>query len=183
MKNITLTLLGIFLCISFSKSYSQEIGVLGNGVYIADNDATPSSADFTDFGNTTARTFTIDNIQTSGNTTLNVLTISLSNPVNFTITTNPAPVGVAKNGPDPTFTITLNTLTAGTYTSTVTIASSNAGNDGADNVWIFTIRAVRAPEINIQGNATTIVDGDITPTTTDNTDFGSTFVGTPVSGP
>jgi len=33
------------------------------------------------------------------------------------------------------------------------------------------------PEINIQGNATTIVDGDTTPSTTDDTDFGSLGAG------
>ncbi len=37
-----------------------------------------------------------------------------------------------------------------------------------------------APEINVVGNAVSIVDGDITPSITDNTDFGSTPVGTPV---
>jgi hypothetical protein len=180
MKNITLTLISIFLCLSFSISYAQTIDVLGNSVSITDGDSTPTTTDLTDYGNTTARTFTITNIQGGAPTTLNVLTITLTNPVNFTVTSNPAPIGLGKNV-STTFTVTLNTLTAGTYTSTVTIASSNASNDGADNAWTFTIRAIRAPEINIQSNATTIVDGDITPTTTDNTDFGSTFVGTPVT--
>jgi len=38
-----------------------------------------------------------------------------------------------------------------------------------------------APTINVQGNSTSIASGDTTPTTTDNTDFGSTLVGTPVN--
>ncbi len=32
------------------------------------------------------------------------------------------------------------------------------------------------PEMNIQGNATTIADGDASPSTTDDTDFGSTDI-------
>ncbi|RIA10065.1 putative secreted protein (Por secretion system target) [Flavobacteriaceae bacterium MAR_2010_72] len=180
MKNFTLRILGLFLLLFTNYIFSQEIEVHGNAVVIADNDMTPSTADFTDFGNTTARTFTITNVQGGAPTTLNVLTISSTNSVDFTITTNPAPIGLGKNG-STTFTVTLNTITAGTYNSNVVITSSNASNDGPDNAWTFAIRAVRTPEINIQGNANTIVDGDITPTTTDNTDFGSTFVGTPVT--
>ncbi|MFC4721348.1 choice-of-anchor D domain-containing protein [Geojedonia litorea] len=171
--------LGFTLLASLNLS-AQEIAILGNGISIPDNDTTPQTADFTDFGNTTSRIFEIDNVASSGNPTLNVSSIILSNTTNFSITSNPTPVGFKKNDANVPFTITLNTLTAGTYTSTVTI-SSDATNDGADNKWIFTIRAVRGPEINIQSNATTIVDGDTTPSTTDNTDFGSTFIGTPVT--
>jgi hypothetical protein len=48
-----------------------------------------------------------------------------------------------------------------------------------DDVAMSAVAAI--PEINIKGNSTTIVDGDTSPTTSDNTDFGSTPVGTPIS--
>ncbi|MBL0077934.1 MAG: choice-of-anchor D domain-containing protein [Bacteroidetes bacterium] len=46
-------------------------------------------------------------------------------------------------------------------------ALTATGNSSAFNVVALT------PEINMQGNAANILDGDITPTTTDHTDFGS----------
>ncbi|MBX7224899.1 MAG: choice-of-anchor D domain-containing protein [Chitinophagales bacterium] len=51
-----------------------------------------------------------------------------------------------------------------------------SGTSGAltatGNSSTFNVNALN-PEINLQGNATNIVDGDATPTTTDHTDFGS----------
>ncbi|TYA56046.1 choice-of-anchor D domain-containing protein [Formosa maritima] len=176
MKNITLKelcLLTVLMLTYTCSFYAQEIGVLGNGTYIADNDVTPTTTDWTNFGTVNSRNFTIDNIQTSGNTTLNITGITLSNTTDFSVSTNPSPVGVPKNGPDPTFTITFIGSGTGTFTSTVTITSSNASNDGADNAWVFTISADRLPEINIQGNGQSIAHNDATPTTTDRTDFGS----------
>ena len=160
--------------------FSQQIGVTGNANAITDVSAnSPATTNWTDYQLVTSRTFVITNVQGGSPTTLNLTSITLSNTTNFTITTNPAPVGLGKNV-STNLVIQLNTLTAGTYTSTVTIAS-NATNDGADNVWTFTIRAIRAPEINVQSNATTIIDGDTTPSVIDNTDFGSTVTGVPVT--
>ncbi|MCA0154509.1 choice-of-anchor D domain-containing protein, partial [Winogradskyella vincentii] len=171
---------GIYLfCLTFILALSvhgQQIGVLGNGTYISDNDVTPAVADFTDFNGSLTRTFSIDNIQTSGNTTLTITSITLSDPVAFTITSPLGDNTITKGQTPEPFTITFNDPGGGTYTSTVTIASSNASNDGADNVWIYTIQAVGTtptPEINITGNSNTIIDGDTTPSTTDDTDFGN----------
>ncbi|HEX9825779.1 MAG TPA: choice-of-anchor D domain-containing protein [Flavobacteriaceae bacterium] len=180
MRNFTQVCLGVLLLMLSNHLFSQTIDVLGNSVSIADGDSTPTTTDFTDFGNATSRVFELDNSQSGTPTTLHVTSITLSNSTDFTITTNPAPIAIAKNDDNVPFTITLNTLTVGTYTSIVTVASSDASNDGIDNAWTFTIRAVRAPEINIQGNSTTIADGDITPTTTDNTDFGTVNSGSTV---
>ncbi|MCU0447321.1 MAG: choice-of-anchor D domain-containing protein [Microscillaceae bacterium] len=65
-------------------------------------------------------------------------------------------VGGANNG-----TLTNFTLSAGTVSN-----------------WVN--GAVPTPEINLQGNATTIADGDITPSTVDHTNFGATLVSTPI---
>ncbi|PKQ46519.1 choice-of-anchor D domain-containing protein [Confluentibacter flavum] len=180
MKKLTLAFSILILLLLVNTLSAQEITVRGNTVPITDGDTTPQTADYTDFGNTTSRTFFIENSQGTGNTTLNVTSITLSNSTDFTITTNPAPVGLGKYA-ETSFIITLNSLTVGTYTSTVTVASSNASNDGGDNAWTFTIRAIRGPEVNIQGNGVTIVDGDSSPSLTDNTDFGTIYVGSPTT--
>lgn len=77
--------------------------------------------------------------------------------------------------------LTLNTATgviSGTPTvagsSSVTVTATNAGGTSAPATLSFTITG---PEINVQGNLTTIVDGDTTPTTTDWTDFGNVVLG------
>ena len=175
MKNITLTILGLLLCLFFSKGYSQQIGVTGNGNSITDASAnSPATTNWTDYQLTTSRTFVITNVQSGAPSTLNITSVTLSNTTDFTITTNPAGSALGKDV-STNLIVQFNNLGSGTFTSTVTIAS-DASNDGADNVWTFTIRAIRAPEINIQGNAVTIVDGDTTPTTTDHTDFGNVNV-------
>ncbi len=48
------------------------------------------------------------------------------------------------------------------------------------NVDIDDVTISPAPEMNVQGNSTSIVDGDLTPSVTDFTDFGTTPVGIPV---
>ena len=53
-------------------------------------------------------------------------------------------------------------------------ATDRAGGNGAAGQIII---SYDSPEINIQGNAVSITDGDISPTTADNTDLGSTFIG------
>jgi hypothetical protein len=58
------------------------------------------------------------------------------------------------------------TAPAGTGTVNVTVTTAS----GTSNTVTFTYNA---PEINIQGNANSIVDGDVTPSETDHTDFGS----------
>ncbi len=161
---------------------AQQIGVLGNAVYISDNDNTPTTTDHTDFGSQTSRTYSVDNTQTSGNTTLTVSSIALSNTTDFVISSGLADNTITKSQTPEPFTVSLLTAVPGTYTSTVTIAS-DATNDGADNVWIYTISATVTapqPEIDITGQGTSITDGDSTPSTSDDTDFGSTDVGTPV---
>ena len=59
---------------------------------------------------------------------------------------------------------------AGTRVATLTIAN----NDANENPYNFAIQGTgaTAPEINLVGNAVSIVDGDTTPSTADFTDFG-----------
>lgn len=54
--------------------------------------------------------------------------------------------------------------------------SCGTGYDGEVEDYSINVIASAAPEINIQGNATDIVDGDTTPSVTDDTDFGNTDI-------
>ncbi|MFL1013470.1 PQQ-dependent sugar dehydrogenase, partial [Flavisericum labens] len=136
--------------------YAQEITILGNNQPISDEATGTSLNDFTNFDGNTTRTFTIDNSQNSGNTTLTVNSIILSNDTDFSITSNPAPIGITKNGANPTFTITFNALSAGTFSSTV-IIDSDATNDGGDNLFTFTVSADNTPEIEIEDSNNIII--------------------------
>ncbi|MFI1743079.1 PQQ-dependent sugar dehydrogenase, partial [Thalassobellus sediminis] len=167
-------IIGVIILLVFPYSYAQEIDIIGNGTSIADGETNTSTIDFTDFGSETTRSFTIDNSQGTGNTTLTVSAIDLNNTTNFSVSvnpTNPNPVGIAKNGPNANFTISLLTSAIGVYTSKVTI-TSDATNDGGDG-HTFYIRASVGPEINIQGNSMDISNGSNSPSELNNTDFGS----------
>lgn len=57
MKKITLAFSTVILLLFVDKIYAQSIAILGNGTPITDNHSTPTTSNFTDFGNTTSRTF------------------------------------------------------------------------------------------------------------------------------
>ncbi len=160
---------------------APEIAVEGNATNIADGDVTPSVIDDTDFGSTATAGGTVTHVFTvrnTGNTALNLtgtpkVVISGANAADFTVAVQPispvAPAGVT------TFTVTFDPSTSGVRTAIVSLA-----NDDADeNPFDFVVQGTGlAPEIAVEGNATDIADGDITPSTADHTDFGSA----PVSG-
>ncbi|WP_418513509.1 choice-of-anchor D domain-containing protein [Corallibacter sp.] len=165
-----------------SGTPQPEINLVGNGNTINNNDTTPSATDDTDFGSefvsvgSNANTFTIQN---TGSATLNLtdpspyISISGLHPGDFALTANPS--GSISAGGSTTFTITFSPSAAGLRTAIVSIAN----NDSDENPYTFNIQGngfTTAPEINIQGNGTTIVSGDTTPSPSDNTNFGNTNV-------
>jgi hypothetical protein len=145
-----------------------EIDIKGNAVTIADADNTPSAADWTDFGSTNAtRTFTVYNTG-SGVLSLGSVIISGVNASEFTLTSSPS-VTVA-SGSSTSFTITFNPTAAGTRAATITLSN----NDTDENPYDFSIQGTGvAQEIDIQGNAVSIADGDASATTADWTDFST----------
>lgn len=145
-----------------------EIDVRGNATSIASGDMTPSATDWTDFGATNmTRVFTITNSDT-GVLSLGAITISGAAAGDFAITANPS--GTVANGSSTTFTVTFTPTAAGVRSAVINIPN----NDSNENPYTFAIQGTGvAREIDIQGNATTIVDGDTTPSTADWTDFGS----------
>jgi PQQ-dependent dehydrogenase (s-GDH family) len=166
MNNFTRFFIILLSTFCWQTNNAQQIDVLGNGQSIGDNSSnSPQINNYTDFQSSATRTFTIDNSQNSGNTTLNVSSISLSNSSDFSITSDPTPIGIAKGGPNPTFEITFNALSIGSFTSTVTVFS-DATNDGGDG-WEFTISADNLPEIEIAD------EGDTTVNNSGSFDFGT----------
>ncbi|MGV3697165.1 choice-of-anchor D domain-containing protein [Flavobacterium sp.] len=147
----------------------QEIDIQGNAVSIADGDTTPSTADWTDFSTVAAtRTFTIRNL---GNIALTVGTITVGglNASEFAVTTAPAATVPAFGS--TTFVVTFTPTAINNRVATLSIVN----NDTNENTYDFSIQGFGVvAEIDIQGNNTSIVDGDVTPSTTDWTDFSST---------
>lgn len=155
---------------------TPEINVQGNSVSIVDGDITPSTADHTDFGSVTTssgsvvRTFTIQNTGT-GTLTLDATPVVLLDGTHFTVTAQPSSTTVAPSG-SVTFQVTFDPSVSGTLTDTVLIGS----DDADEGVYTFDITGfgiAPQPEINVTGNAVSIVSGDVTPALADHTDFGS----------
>ena len=159
-----------------------EMDVSGDGTSIEDGDATPSPTDDTDFGNvavaggTNANIFTVTN---SGDTVLNLtgsprVTISGTHAADFGLTIDAAAT-VASGGGTTTFTITFDPSAAGTRSANVSIAN----DDSNENPYNFDIQGTgtTSPEMAVYGLGVEIADGDTTPSTTDDTDFGDIFVG------
>lgn len=135
----------------YTIATSPEIAVSGNSVNIGDGDATPSTADHTDFGSqtvasgTVVRTFTIQNGGTA-NLTLGTVTVGGTNAADFTVSLQPvSPVAAAGS---TTFQVTFNPSALGL--SSATLSFSN--NDGDENPFNF----------SIQGTGTNSAPTDIT---------------------
>ena len=155
---------------------APEMDVWGNGTSIADGDTTPTMADDTDFwnasvrGGTRVKTFTIFN---TGNALLNLtgsprVVGGGAQAAEFTVTAQPA-ASVAAGG-STTFQVTFDPTAIGMRSATLSIANDDAN----ENPFNFSIQGGGVdPEMGMQGNSISIVDGDSTPSLTDHTDFGS----------
>ena len=81
--------------VTIATSYAPEVGVLGNGVGISNNDTTPAAADHTDFGYvdvpdaTTTRTFTIQNSGTGTLSLTGVPKVKIIGSSDFTVAVMP----------------------------------------------------------------------------------------------
>jgi len=157
---------------------APEMDVQGNAISIVDGDVTPSTTDHTDFGSTDIsagfvdRVFTIRN---TGSAALNLtgsprVQLSGTNAADFSVTVQPSSPVAATNG-TTTFTVHFDLSATGLRSATISIANDDAN----ENPYDFAIQSTgsAAPEMDVQGNAISIVDGDITPSTTDHTDFGA----------
>lgn len=189
-KRLTPIIVFLFLTL---VSYSQNASLVisGNGNTIANGDVTPNLTDFTDFGNvnigsTQDNTFVLRNNGIGGTTASRRITFSNPSVVisgvdaaRFSIVSGPNP-GNTLNGAGTTFSPDLvirftPAAPIGVKNATITVRYTN--NAGV-LTYVYAIRgnAVSQPEMDVQGNANSIVDGDITPSIIDFTDFGTTSV-------
>ena len=159
-----------------------EIIVKGNGNEIADGDASPALSDYTDFGSadvssgTVVRTFTIEN---AGDASLTLsgsprVAVGGTHANNFTVTTQPLVSSIGA-GSSTTFQVTFDPSATGTRSATLSISN----NDSDENPYNFAIQGAGTtpvPEIAVIGNGHEIACGDLYPSTTDHTDFGSVNV-------
>jgi len=163
-----------------------EIDVRGGGFTIANGDTTPSVTDATDFGNVDVASGALVNaygVVNLGNGALNLtgaplVQISGANASDFTVTYLPPTSSIAA-GSYAVFQITFNPSATGLRTATVSISN----NDSDEGTFTFNIQgigtgALTAPEIDVRGGGISIMNGDTTPSTTDDTDFGNVDVNT-----
>ncbi|MBC8375128.1 MAG: choice-of-anchor D domain-containing protein [FCB group bacterium] len=159
-----------------------EISVSANGVVIVDGDTSPGTADSTDFGSVSAAsgdvtvTFTVANTVGTTDLTLNgspAVAISGTHAADFTVTS--APTTTITSGSSTTFTITFDPSDNGLRSAIVSISN----NDTDENPYDFDIQGTGlAPEIIVHGGDKDILDGDTTPSTSDDTDLGSQDIDT-----
>ncbi|MES2544424.1 MAG: choice-of-anchor D domain-containing protein [Bacteroidota bacterium] len=196
MKNFTFFrnyFLFFFLIYSITAFSQNAIFVVsGNGIPILNNNILLSTLDNTHFGtvlvgNTQDNTFVLTNngvLGTNGSRRITFsnpsVTITGADAGQFSIISGPSS-GNTLNGLGATFSPNLvirftPTLPLGTKDATVTIRYTN---NGGQLTHTYAIRGVSAgvPEIDILGNGSSIVDGDITPSVTDWTDMGTTSPG------
>ncbi|MGC4014172.1 MAG: choice-of-anchor D domain-containing protein [Luteolibacter sp.] len=169
------------VCSASTASGAPEIRVTGSSVTINNNDTTPSSSDGTDFGSVALgslpqkRVFYIYNDSQDQNTPLTISSLTVSGAA-FTLTIPPS--GTVAAGGATSFEISYQPTTSGIQTGSVTIGN----NDSDENPTVFSIQGFGlAPQVRIAGKGVTIANNDTTPSTDDNTDFGSLTVGSDIS--
>ncbi len=172
-----------FRVTGIGRDNQQEINIRGRDgilpwVSIIDGDNSPRDADGTDFDIHDVSGGLNDNpfqIQNSGDQTLAISSISVSNGSNFSIVGS-TPSSVAPNS-NQQFIVRFNPSSIGVHTAVVTI--NNNDPDGNENIYTFSVRGEgrdNLQEIEVQGRDgvlpyVEIIDGDNTPRDADGTDF------------
>ncbi len=155
-------------------SSNPEVNVQANSVNIPLGNTSISAGNNTDFGTSNigiavTKTFVIQN---TGTGILNISGINMTgtNAGDFIILGSPSyPYTIAASA-SKIFTVQFTPALLGNRSATVNIQNS----DYNESLYDFAIQgAGAAPEINLQGNTVTILDGSNTLNTSNNTDFGS----------
>ncbi len=155
-----------------------EVNLKGNANTINDGDVTPSAGDNTDFGVVNTGTTLTKNyvIENGGPGPLRVTGFSITgvNASSFNLVTLPSVPFTIAAGSTQTITVQFAPTVDSIRNATLNIMS----NDLDEGIYDVSLRGTGgSPEINVQGNAVTISDGDLTPGAANNTDFGSVKTG------
>jgi len=141
---------------------APEMDVQGNGISIADGDATPSTTDDTDFGSADVTTGQVDHtftIQNTGSADLNLtgtpkVVIAGAHADDFTVTADPTST-VASGGGTTTFTVRFDPSAIGVRTGMISIAN----NDADENPYDFAIQGTGTADDDDDGIPDAIEDG------------------------
>ncbi|GAP39977.1 choice-of-anchor D domain-containing protein [Flexilinea flocculi] len=155
----------------------REMNITGNGVTILNGDTSPAASDHTDFGSVDIASGSVVHTFTIQNNGAEALSLTGSSPfvaisgatADFSLTQNPSS-SIAGNS-STTFEITFNPASTGLKSAVISIAN----DDGDENPYTFTIQGTgtAVPNMSVSGNAMQITNGDIEPSESDDTDFGS----------
>ena len=170
--------------LTFNGLSQGTLEVSGNGIVISSGSSATSTTNFTDFGSieigsNKSNAFVLDNTAGGGspNRRLNNILVTISGPGASDFTPNNSNLGDLKGSDNPiSHLITFTPSSSGTKTATVTITFSN----GTNSPYTFSIKGTGIdpqPEMDISGLGRSISDGDSTPSTLDDTSFGSVAVG------
>jgi hypothetical protein len=159
---------------------NPEINLQGNSSNILNGTSTVNTTNNTNLGSvnlgsTISKSFVIQNTN-SGTLIVSDMQVNGTNAGDFTISGPSLPFMLNGNA-SQTITVTFNPAILGVRNATLNVMSS----DWDEKIYKFAVQGTAvAPEINLQGNATSIVSGNTSVNTTDNTDFGTTIYNTPV---
>jgi hypothetical protein len=160
---------------------NHEIQITGNGMEILTGDVSPQALDGTDFGslstldNPISQTFMINNLGDFSLVLNNQPAVSLLNNTRGQFMVTQQPADVIGGMQSELFEVTFTPLEGGVDQVTVSIDN----NDLDEHPYEFLLQASVTqinPEITVSGNATEILDGDISPDPDDGTDLASAEV-------
>jgi trimeric autotransporter adhesin len=165
---------------------TPEINLKGLGFDILDGASASSTTNDTDFGTpltgvSVIKTFTIQNTGTGPLTLTGTPKVTITGDAAFTVSAQPSS-GTIASGSSLTFQVTFNSAVTGNFLAIVSINNDDTNESTYDFV-ITALAKVSGVEIDIQGNDVSIVSGDTTPSTLDQTDFGITDAATPIKIP
>lgn len=160
-------------------NYLPEINVKGNGINIIDGDVTAGTLDNTNFGsvNTSAmltHNFTVQNTG-MGALAISGITFTGASAGDYSLVGAPSFPYTVAAGDSLILSVKFAPMTGGIKYGTINIMS----NDADEATYDFALEglAIATPEISVEGSGIEIIDGDMTPGTANNTDFGSANMG------
>ena len=178
MKKLLCSLLLTVISVGFINA--QSIDVTGLGIVIpGDGTNTPIVTDDTEYGSVDVASGSVQHTFTINNLTTDILILglnNLTNSVDFSQSVSPSPNTIFSGG-SSSFSVTFDPESPAGLKATVVSVSVFNLTTFVPETYFFNIQGtaieVTEPDINLFGNGISITNGDVTPSTADDTDFGS----------